>query len=383
MDIRRHNIFLSHSGSQKDFVEQLCEDLERAKQSPFFDKRPHSLPKGEEFAPLIFTAAQECELAVVVLSEEYFTRSKWPMLELVRIVQSPGCLILPLFYRLSCKEFKKPKRRERWFQVWDEWSKSDDRISLDVWKNSLRELEGRNGMEYVKAIGEVSYRKDIVATICGLMQRRSQEEGAAASDEYENDLQQPGFTTATSRLNRRAFACLRSTLLLILRQVVISLSIFLLLVGYDHYNLDPRASPSHDLCHCSHDSDSSIPFHTVNGTDDFPTCEVKDEEEWNFACCYNSAFQRDLIPASASDNMSYSIDPSSVFLEPEGTFHYWTQKHSCNYDSADKLSDVFLNSRSRTYGSEQLSEPLSIYRSFLPRTIACVNSCTPKFLRDS
>ena len=176
MDIRRHNIFLSHSGSQKDFVEQLCEDLERAKQSPFFDKRPHSLPKGEEFAPLIFTAAQECELAVVVLSEEYFTRSKWPMLELVRIVQSPGCSILPLFYRLSCKEFKKPKRRERWFQVWDEWSKSDDRISLDVWKNSLRELEGRNGMEYVKAIGEVSYRKDIVATICGLMQRRSQEE---------------------------------------------------------------------------------------------------------------------------------------------------------------------------------------------------------------
>lgn len=41
VDRQPHNIFLSHSGAQKNFVEQLCEDLQRAKQSPFFDK---SLP---------------------------------------------------------------------------------------------------------------------------------------------------------------------------------------------------------------------------------------------------------------------------------------------------------------------------------------------------
>ena len=162
----------------KSFVEQLCEDLERAKQSPFFDKRPHSLPTGEEFAPLICTAAQECELAVVVPSQEYFTRSTWPMMELVKIVRAPGCSILPLFYRLSCKEFKNSKRRERWFRVWDGWSKSDNRISLDVWKDALRALEGRNGMEYVKPIGEVSSRMDIKATLSDMMQRRSQGVGA-------------------------------------------------------------------------------------------------------------------------------------------------------------------------------------------------------------
>lgn len=115
-----HNVFLSHSGAQKNFVDQLCVDLVRVGQTPFFDKR--SLSKGEEFAQQIITAAQECEVAIVVISEEYFSRSKWPMLELAAITQAPSKpRILPLFLGLSCKEFKKSKRRERWFRIWEEW----------------------------------------------------------------------------------------------------------------------------------------------------------------------------------------------------------------------------------------------------------------------
>ena len=166
-------IFLSHSGAQKDFVEQLCEDLERAEQPPFFDKRLDSLPKGERFAPLIFKAIQSSELTVVVVSEEYFTKSKWPMLELASIVQGAGCKILPLFFGLSCEEYKNLKRREQWFQVWDKWSKEDDRICLDVWRAALWNLDGINGMEYVKATGEVAYRRQIVTIVCDIMQRRS------------------------------------------------------------------------------------------------------------------------------------------------------------------------------------------------------------------
>jgi len=45
--VSKHNVFLSHSGVQKNFVEQLCVDLQRAQQSPFFDKH---LPRGEAFA---------------------------------------------------------------------------------------------------------------------------------------------------------------------------------------------------------------------------------------------------------------------------------------------------------------------------------------------
>jgi hypothetical protein len=164
---RSHEIFLSHSGAQKDFVDQLCVDLERAKRTPFFDRR--SLSKGEEFGQQLLTAAQECAVAVVVVSEEYFSRSKWPMLELTAIVQAPSRpRILPLFL-LSCKEFKKPKRRQRWFALWEEWAKADPRVRPSAWKEALRVLEGRTGMEFVRQTGEVAYRKDIVTAVCSMV----------------------------------------------------------------------------------------------------------------------------------------------------------------------------------------------------------------------
>ena len=34
----KHKVFLSHSGAQKDFVEQLCVDLQRLDRYPFIDK---------------------------------------------------------------------------------------------------------------------------------------------------------------------------------------------------------------------------------------------------------------------------------------------------------------------------------------------------------
>ena len=78
----KHKVFLSHSGVQKDFVEQLCVDLERCDIYPFFDKRQRSLPIGEEFPNLIFEAIGQCEVGVLVFLEEFFCETKWPMLEL-------------------------------------------------------------------------------------------------------------------------------------------------------------------------------------------------------------------------------------------------------------------------------------------------------------
>ncbi|KAG0601145.1 hypothetical protein M758_11G087100 [Ceratodon purpureus] len=170
----KHTMFLSHSGAQKGFVEQLCEDLERAKQVPFFDKRPDSLPKGEKFAQLIFQAARQCPLAIVVVSEEYFTRSKWPMLELGAFVQTGKCTILPLFLGMTCKQFGDVKRREEWFRRWSEWAQEDPRIQVDVWKEALRDLDGRNGLEFSEALGEVAYRKEVVATACTILAKNVQ-----------------------------------------------------------------------------------------------------------------------------------------------------------------------------------------------------------------
>jgi hypothetical protein len=177
---RSPNIFLSAGDPQTNFVEQLLADLERAKQSPLADKDLCGVPKREESIPLIFTATQDCELVIVVLSEEYFTWSKWQMLALGAIVKSiehtsRSKKILPLFYGLSCVEFKNPERRKQWFLVWKKWAKLDNRICLDEWMHVLGELDKKNGVEYVKASGETMYRKEIVTTVINMLQQGSQE----------------------------------------------------------------------------------------------------------------------------------------------------------------------------------------------------------------
>ena len=106
----KHKIFFNYSGKEKDFVRQLCKDLEAETHQPFFDERSSSLMMGERFAPLIFEAAKQCLVAVVVLSEDFLT-SKWPMLELVEIVKAKKShnhklKLFPLFYKLSPDDLK-------------------------------------------------------------------------------------------------------------------------------------------------------------------------------------------------------------------------------------------------------------------------------------
>lgn len=118
----KHKIFLSHSGAQKPFVEQLCVDLEKAGHCPFFDQRPESLPKGEKFPELILDAARQCHVAVVVLSEDHLT-SKWPMLELVTFVEAQrsfntNLTILPLFYKLTVTDLEEQRANEQLMVMW-------------------------------------------------------------------------------------------------------------------------------------------------------------------------------------------------------------------------------------------------------------------------
>ncbi|KAG0590564.1 hypothetical protein KC19_1G109900 [Ceratodon purpureus] len=114
---RKHKVFLSHSGAQKAFVEHLCLELEAHCRYPFFDKRHNSLPIGENFPQHIFDAIQQCYVGVVILSEEFFT-SKWPMMELMAMVEEIGkrksnLKIFPVFFGTTLKEFDNPINQAR------------------------------------------------------------------------------------------------------------------------------------------------------------------------------------------------------------------------------------------------------------------------------
>lgn len=172
----KHKIFLSHSGAQKNFVEDLCVQLENVNRFPFFDQRIDSLPLGERFPDAIFRAAKQCQVAVAVLSEEFFT-SKWPMLELVAFMEeqklgvNKGLKILPLFFKISLTELKDSTRRNKWFSLWEGWARADGRIKIDRWKYALEELPKFNGIGYVEqGEGDSSYRNKVAEALCELVQ---------------------------------------------------------------------------------------------------------------------------------------------------------------------------------------------------------------------
>ncbi|KAG0561338.1 hypothetical protein KC19_9G056700 [Ceratodon purpureus] len=171
IDKVKHKVFLSHSGAQKEFVEQLCVDLEaRAYIFPFFDQRHHSLPKGKDFVPFIKEAAQLCHVAVIVLSEKYLC-SKWPMIELAEFhaAQQAGnqqLYMLPVFYKLAVDDLDDRAIEDRWMPRWRQLAKDDRRIDVEKWGAAVRALRKANGLVFGKhSTTEVGYRKEIVQSI--------------------------------------------------------------------------------------------------------------------------------------------------------------------------------------------------------------------------
>lgn len=170
----KHRIFISYSGAQRPFAEQLCEDLENAGYFPFFDRRPESLPKGEKFPDLIKEAASQCHLAVVVLSMDYLL-SKWPMIELITFVRTitladcegANLKILPLFYKVEVEVLK--REHDRIVSVWEERAKKDKRLhDPSHCGEALRFIASINGEVFAR-VSELVYRREVVASVCKLI----------------------------------------------------------------------------------------------------------------------------------------------------------------------------------------------------------------------
>ncbi|KAG0608491.1 hypothetical protein M758_8G109700 [Ceratodon purpureus] len=165
----KHSIFLSHSGAQKNFVEQLCLDIEAHDRYPFFDRRRGSLPIGCHYPNVIFEAIKQCQVAVVVVSEEYFSRSRWPMLELAALVKrkthDPGLIIMPVFLGMTCEQFRKKENHVRWLKQWQCWAEKDNRIIVEDWQATLKVIGHSNGISLDRA-DEVRCRQEIVQAVC-------------------------------------------------------------------------------------------------------------------------------------------------------------------------------------------------------------------------
>lgn len=167
----RKRIFLSYSGHQRQFVEQLFLDLKNAGYSPFFDQDAWSLPKGDDFPRRILQAARECHVAVVVLSRDYL-QSKWPMIELAAFVQAqrsvnPKLKILPLFYKLDVCVLKDREARRELVERWTVLANQDPRIAVAEWMEAVNALPSINGLVFGGG-SEVEYRSATLTSLYSL-----------------------------------------------------------------------------------------------------------------------------------------------------------------------------------------------------------------------
>jgi hypothetical protein len=165
----KHSIFLSHSGAQKSFVKQLCMDIEEHDRSPFFDQSRDSLPIGCDFPSSIFKAIEQCQVAVVVLSKEFFLRTKWPMLELATLVKrkihDSSLTIMPVFLGMTHAQCRDKGNHDRWLRLWRSWAEKDNRVIVEDWEAVFKVFGYTNNI-LLNGFDEVKCRQEIVDAIC-------------------------------------------------------------------------------------------------------------------------------------------------------------------------------------------------------------------------
>ncbi|XP_057849514.2 uncharacterized protein LOC131060353 [Cryptomeria japonica] len=169
---QKFDVFLSHSGKQKNFVRQLHRDLTQQGVSCFFDEDRESLPVGENFPSRILEAAKACKVAVLLLSKD-FLKSKWPMIELSAFVKArdttnPKLIILPLFFLISPDYLKNiTEDNKKWRQL-----KMSEKERAE-WHQALKAIRPITGLLFAEGGNEVQFRDKIVREICKILPRPS------------------------------------------------------------------------------------------------------------------------------------------------------------------------------------------------------------------
>lgn len=140
-------LFICHSATDKAFVEKLCKDLKEA--------TGRAVLCSGEFGTEAFKAntslkvVATCSLCILVLSHEFFTTSKWPMMQLVAMLscRPTSNSILPVYFKINISQFKDYKSVQPiWFDKWEEWAKEDSHINLEAWKVAVAEIEDYTGV---------------------------------------------------------------------------------------------------------------------------------------------------------------------------------------------------------------------------------------------
>lgn len=162
-------LFLSHSGKQKPFVRRLYHALHSCGHiSTFLDER--SLLPAAPYPPDLEKNARGCNVGVLVLSADFLT-SKWPMLELQIMKESPSQpKLMPLFYLINPDDLKQAsdcftKCRAKWQDIVER----DPSVDISTWADNLVSLRHIGGVVYHANDDEDQYIKQVCQKICTII----------------------------------------------------------------------------------------------------------------------------------------------------------------------------------------------------------------------
>ena len=155
------HIFISHTGGpngvQKNFAISLSAALESSAAKlqynyiVFIDRQ---MKKGTLFPPELLQQIERTDVALVVVTEEYFQRW-WPMWELVKFVelymkntQAPKVRVLPLFYKLTSRQVRSFLSEQGLEEQWRSMSTESHPIDVQEYRRAVETLCILNGIEY-------------------------------------------------------------------------------------------------------------------------------------------------------------------------------------------------------------------------------------------
>jgi hypothetical protein len=109
------------------------------------------MKKGTLFLAELLQQIEQTDVAIVVVTEEYFKR-QWPMWEFVELymknTQAPKVRVLPLFYKLRTKQVRSFLRRDGLEEEWKGLSTENHPIDVQEYRRAVETLCDLNGIEY-------------------------------------------------------------------------------------------------------------------------------------------------------------------------------------------------------------------------------------------
>jgi hypothetical protein len=136
-------VFLSFRGedTRDNFTAHLYHALRMKGINTFIDD--DELKRGEKISPALLKAIEVSRISIVVFSQNYAS-SKWCLDELVKIVETEGQMVLPVFYKVDPSDVRHQKNRYE-----DALAKHAERFNNDLkvqsWKAALRQVANLSG----------------------------------------------------------------------------------------------------------------------------------------------------------------------------------------------------------------------------------------------